>query len=188
MRWAEHDWRCLTCGAPINPYLADTDEPIFKTYRRVVASLARSIEVKRLLADGAEFTATGMRGLTIRRPVRVTKIHHMGKEVIVDPTDSSEEVSAEQLYATDPVIYRDECGELAELRAEIREIGVKVVAREAGAARSRIQAFINNGVTPRASTLARIDAAVKRLRPSTRRLRPTAMTGGPSRVWSRHRG
>jgi hypothetical protein len=31
----------------------------------------------------------------------------MGKEVIVDPTDIPEELTAEQLTATDPVIYQD---------------------------------------------------------------------------------
>ena len=106
-RWAEQPWRCLSCGAPIDPYLADTEQPIFKTYRRVVASLAHAVELKRLGADGTEPAPGKMRGLTIPRPVHVTSIEHMGKEVIVDPTDTPEELTAEQLSATDPVIYRD---------------------------------------------------------------------------------
>ncbi len=106
-RWPEQPWRCLSCGAPIDPYLADTPQPIFKTYRRVIASLARAIELKRLCADGSEPRPGSTCGLTIPRPVNVTSIEHMGKEVIVDPTDTLEEVTAEQLSATDPVLYRD---------------------------------------------------------------------------------
>jgi hypothetical protein len=41
--WAGQDWRCLSCGAVIEPYLADTELPIFKMYRRVSpASHSRS--------------------------------------------------------------------------------------------------------------------------------------------------
>jgi hypothetical protein len=76
-----------------------------KSYRRVVAGLAHSVELKRLCADGTEPMPGKMRGLTIPRPVHVTSIEHMGKEVIVDPTDTPEELTAEQLSATDPVIY-----------------------------------------------------------------------------------
>ena len=53
-RWASQPWRCLSCGAPIDPYFADAEQPIFKTYRRVVASLAHAVELKRLCGDGAE--------------------------------------------------------------------------------------------------------------------------------------
>jgi hypothetical protein len=67
--WAEQGWRCLSCGSAIDPYLADTELPIFKMYRRVVANLAQSIELKRLTASGAEPTPETMRGLTIPRPV-----------------------------------------------------------------------------------------------------------------------
>lgn len=163
-RWAEQLWRCLSCGAAIDPYLADTSEPIFKTYRRVVASLARSVELKRLCADGLEPAPGKLRGLTIPRPVHVTSIQHMGKEVIVDPTDTAEDLTAEQLSATDPVIYRDEREKLDALRAEIRAIGVNAVSREADVSRSRVQAFVNGGATPHASTLANLEAAVRRLR------------------------
>jgi hypothetical protein len=58
-----------------------------------------------------------MRGVTIPRPVRVESVGHMGKEVIVDPTDTPEELTGEQLNATDPVIYRDARRELDGLRA-----------------------------------------------------------------------
>lgn len=57
--WAEQPWRCLSCSAPIDPYLSDTEQPIFKSYRRVVASLAHAVELKRLRGDGAE-PAPGM--------------------------------------------------------------------------------------------------------------------------------
>jgi DNA-binding phage protein len=150
--------RCLSCGTPIDPFLADTDEPIFKTYRRVVAELARSIEIKRLPAIGAEPTRETGRGLTIPRPVHVKSIHHIGKKVIADPTDTDEELTAEQLSATDPMVYRDKPVELEALRAQIRAIGVNVVAREAGVSRSRVQAFVNKGATPQSSTLASIKA------------------------------
>ncbi|MGA8533018.1 MAG: hypothetical protein WB615_02785 [Candidatus Tumulicola sp.] len=93
--WAKQPWRCLSCGAPVDPCLADTDEPIFKTYRRVVADLARTIEIKRLLANGAEPTREMTLGLTVPRPVHVKSIHHMGKEVIADPTDTAEALTAE---------------------------------------------------------------------------------------------
>ena len=163
-RWAEQPWRCLSCGASINPYLADTEQSIFKTYRRVVANLTRSIELKRLVASGAEPTPATMRGLTIPRPVYVTSVKHIGKEVIVDPTDTAEELTAEQLYATDPVIYSDECEELDALRAEVRAIGVNAVARESGVSRSCVQAFVNKDAKPRPETIAKLGAAVAALR------------------------
>jgi hypothetical protein len=64
-RWAEQPWRCLSCGASIDPYLADTEQPIFKTYHRVVASLAHAVELKRLAADGAEPAPNAVLGLTM---------------------------------------------------------------------------------------------------------------------------
>lgn len=88
----------------------------------------------------------------------------MGKEVIVDPTDAAEDLTAEQLYATDPLIYREEHEELDTLRAEVRAIGVNAVAREAHVSRSRVQAFVNDGTKPHAETLAKIKPAVNALR------------------------
>jgi hypothetical protein len=121
-QWAEQKRRCLTCGASIDPYLADKKEPIFKSYRRVVASLAHAVELKRLSADGSEPAPRQMRGLTISRPVHVTSVEHMGKEVIVDPTDTPEELTAEQLSATDPVIYRPAKAAYDALRIRIRTL------------------------------------------------------------------
>ena len=64
-----------------------SEKSVFKTYRRVVASLAHAIELKRLSAHGTAPMPGKMRGLTIPRQVYVTSIEHMGKEVIVDPTE-----------------------------------------------------------------------------------------------------
>ncbi|HEV3090594.1 MAG TPA: hypothetical protein VGX91_04020, partial [Candidatus Cybelea sp.] len=162
-KWAEHPWRCLSCGAVIDPYLADTDEPIFKTYRRVVASLAGSFELKRLMADGSEPVQGNARGLTIPRPVNVETIEHMGKEVIVDPTDTSEDLTAELLNATDPVVYRNASKSYDGLRARIRAAGVSTVARVAKVSRSTVQAFVNQGTVPQAATIAKLEAALEQL-------------------------
>jgi hypothetical protein len=158
--WAEQDWRCLTCGTAIESYLADTELPIFKMYRRVVANLAQSIELKRLPANGAEPTPETMRGLTIPRPVHATLITHLGKEVIVDPSDTSEDLTAEELNATEPVIYLDERERIDNLRARVRA-GVKRVARAAiGVSLSTIHRFVNHGVKIQSSKLAQIEATL----------------------------
>ncbi len=162
-RCAEQRWRCLSCGAPVDPYLADTSQSIFKNYQRVVASLAHSIELKRLCADGTEPALGAMRGLTIPRPVHVTSIEHMGKEVIVDPTDTQEELTAEQLSATDPLIYHDARKTHDALRAQIRAAGISTVARAAKVSRSTVKVFVNRGTVSERSTIAKLEAAVMRL-------------------------
>jgi hypothetical protein len=162
-RWPEQPWRCLGCGASIDPYLADTSQPIFKTYRRVVANLARSIELKRLPASGAEPTPETMRGLTIPRPVHVTSIEHIGKEVIVDPTDTLEELTAEQLSSTEVLVYRDDLKKLDALRASIRALGPARIVRESDVSLRTIQMFVNDGTTPHESTIAKIEAALQKL-------------------------
>lgn len=159
-RWAQQRWRCLTCGTPIDPYFADTEQSIFKAYHRAVASLAHAVELKRLRADGAEPAQGTMRGVTIPRPVHVGSIEHMGKEVIVDPTDTPEEMTAEQLSATDPVTYRDARKTYDALRARIRDAGISRVAREAKVSRSIVKAFVNQGTMPQRATFARIEAAL----------------------------
>jgi len=162
--WAEQDWWCLSWGAAIDPYLVDTGLPIFKMYRRVVANLAQSIELKRLPASGAEPTPETMRGLTIPRPVHATLISHLGKEVIVDPTDTSDDLTAEELNATEPVIYRDESARIDGMRARVRAAGVKRVARVAiGVSLRTIQRFANSGTKLHASKLARIEAGLQSL-------------------------
>jgi DNA-binding phage protein len=147
----------------MDPYLADTGQPFFKTYRRVVASLAHAVELKRLCAGGAEPMPGKMRGLTIPRPVHITSIEHMGKEVIVDPTDTPEELTAELLSSTEVLVYQDPRKALDGLRARVRALGVSNVARTSRISRSQMKAFVNQGATPQASTVARIEAALERL-------------------------
>jgi hypothetical protein len=103
-----------------------------------------------------------MRGLTIPRPVHAISTSHLGKEVIVDPTDTSEDLTAEELNATEPVIYRDEGQRIDDLRARVREAGVKRVGRLAiGVSLSTIQRFVNRGTKLHATKLSRIQAALQ---------------------------
>ena len=97
-----------------------------------------------------------MRGLTIPRPVRVKLVEHMGKEVIVDPTDTPEELTAEQLNATDPLIYRDALMVYDALRARIRTAGIKRVARESGLSLRPLRKLVNEGTKPRRLSLDRL--------------------------------
>jgi hypothetical protein len=137
---------------------------VLKIYRRVVANLAQSIELKRLPASGAEPTPETMRGLTIPRPVHATLISHLGKEVIVDPTDTSEDLTAEVLNATEPVIYLSERQRIDDLHARVRAAGVKRVARAAiGVSLSTIQRFANHRTKLHPSKLAQIDDALETL-------------------------
>jgi len=161
-RRAEQRWHCVSCGATIDPHLADTEQSVFKSYRRVVASLAHAIEVKRLTAGDAE-PVRGMRGLTIPRPVHVTSVEHMGKEVIVDPTDTPEEITAEQLSGTYPVTYRDVRKSYDVLRTRIRHAGISRVAREARVSRSVVKAFVNRGTMPQVAAIAKLGPALTRL-------------------------
>jgi hypothetical protein len=158
--WLDQAWQCLGCGAAIQPHLADTELPIFKTYRRVVANLAHSFELKRLPATGEESTMGTMHGLTIPRPVRATSVEHIGKEVIVDPTDTSEDLTAEELNATEPVVYRDEVERIDVLRASVRREGINQVARAAKRVCLRtIQRFASGG-NVHSPNLAAIEAAL----------------------------
>ncbi|MFZ0573800.1 MAG: hypothetical protein WA304_10610 [Candidatus Cybelea sp.] len=86
----------------------------------------------------------------------------LGEEVVVDPTDTSEDLTAEELNATEPVIYRDEGTRIDDLRARVRGAGVKRVARAAiGVSLSTIQRFVNHATKLHASKLARIEAALQ---------------------------
>jgi DNA-binding phage protein len=122
------------------------------------------VELKRLSADGAEPTPGEMRGLTIPRPVHVTSIEHMGKEVIVDPIDTLEELTAEQLNATYSLIYREAHTLHDGLRGRIRAAGISVVAREAHVSRSVVKAFVNQGTIPQTATIAKLERALTRLK------------------------
>jgi len=160
-QWAEQPWRCLTCGTPIDPFIADTEQSIFKTYGRVVGHLTQAVELKRLPASGEEPNQENMRGFTIPRPVRVASVTHIGKELIADPTDTSEGLTAELLDATRPAKYRGPDERFEVLRTLIRTVGVSFAARIAGVSRSQIKAFVNQGKTPRASTIRKLEAALQ---------------------------
>jgi hypothetical protein len=96
-----------------------------------------------------------MLGLTIPRPVHVNTIEHIGKEVIVDPTGVSEDLTAEQLNASDPILYRNQADALDSMRLQIRAIGVSRFARAANVSRSIVKAFVNRRTTPTRATLAK---------------------------------
>ena len=151
-RWREQDWRCLRCEAPWDFAL----RPRLKTYGSLVRSTLRGVERKRLCADGSEPTRR-TRGLLISRPVFVETKGAIGKEVIVDPTDTNEGLTAEILSATEVVIYEHATEKLEALRAKIRATGVKLVARASGVSRSEIQAIANGGTRPHRSTIAKLE-------------------------------
>lgn len=159
-RWAEQRWRCLTCGLPVRPRIADTDECLFKTYARVVGALTNAVELKRLCADGEEPNPQNMRGLTMPRPVRVESVTHVGKEIIVDPTDTAEDLTAEELAVTAQVEYHDVGAFQDALRARIKAAGISRVAKVSGVSRSTVQAFVNRGGRPHSSTIAKLLAAL----------------------------
>lgn len=88
-----------------------------------------------------------MRGLTIARPVRVELVISIGKEVIVDSTDSDEGLTAEMLSETSAIKYADPREALDALRARVRDAGIKAVSRESGLSRRHVQEFVNPGTS-----------------------------------------
>ncbi len=162
--WATQQWHCLSCGKPLDPFMADTEQSIFKGYVRVAGDLAASSGPKRLLTSGDEPNRHTAGGLTIPRPVHIESlddIEHIGKEVIVDPTETAEGLTAELLGETRVLVYHDESRRLDTLRAQIKAAGVSKVASISGVSRSQLKAFVNQGATPRASTLAKLEAALR---------------------------
>lgn len=155
-KWCEQDWRCLRCEAPWDFAL----RPRLKTYGSLIRSTLRGVERKRLCADGSEPTPR-TRGLLIPRPVRVESKVAIGKEVIVDPTDTDEGLTAEMLSATEVLIYENATEKLEALREKIRATGVKSVARASGVSRSEIQVIVNEGVIPNESTIAKLESALR---------------------------
>jgi len=153
--WKDQAWRCLRCAAPI-PSLR------FRSYGSVLHGTLDSFEIKRLYADGSEPGEHTMRGLTIARPVRVESIVLIGKEVVVDPTDTDEGLTAEILSETEVVAYHDPGEHLAQLRAGVKARGVKPVAREAQLDERQVRRFANDGIVPRRSTLYAIAGALQR--------------------------
>jgi hypothetical protein len=157
-KWREQDWRCLRCEAPWDFAL----RPRLKTYGSLIRSTLRGVERKRLCADGREPTRR-TRGLLIPRPVRVEFKETIGKEVIVDPTDTDEGLTAEMLSATDVLIYENAAQKLRAFRARIRATGIKLVARTSGVSRSEIQAIVNQGKLPQESTITKLEDVLQSL-------------------------
>jgi hypothetical protein len=155
--WQAQEWRCLRCEEPW-----DFERfPRFLTYGEIVTATLQHVERKRLCADGSEQSTTS-RGLTIPRPVRVETKKPIGKERPVDPTDTTEGLTFEQLDATNVLVYTDSAERLVELRAEIVAEGVAAfVARTPEVSRSQIYAFVNEGTTPRKSTIEKLEAALR---------------------------
>jgi DNA-binding phage protein len=158
--WQAQEWRCLRCG---EPWDFDTF-PRLRTYGEIVTATLQHVERKRLCADGSEQNQTS-RGLTIPRPVNVESKKPIGKEVLVDPTDTDEGLTAEQLSATNVVVYRDPGERLDALRERIRAAGISSVARTSGISRSQVKAFVNQGTTPHESTIEKLEAALRKIVP-----------------------
>jgi DNA-binding phage protein len=72
--------------------------------------------------------------------------------------------SAEMLSATEILKYGDSAEKLDALRATLKAAGIKRIARMSGVQRSKVQAFVNQGTKPHPPTIARIEAALKKLR------------------------
>jgi hypothetical protein len=153
-QWALQQWRCLRCGQP-TPTLR------FRLYESVLHGTLDAFEVKRLCADGAEPGPNTMRGLTIARPVRVESVISIGKEVIVDPTDSDEGLTAEVISETSTIEYINPGEALDALRARVREAGIKAVSRESRLSRRNVQEFLNAGAVPQTETIAKLENALK---------------------------
>ncbi len=153
--WHEQDWRCLRCGTPWD----FERRPQLKTYGSLIRSTLQGAERKRLAADG-DVPTRQMRGLLIPRPVRVEHVTPIGKEVIVDPTDTDEGLTAEMLGATEVLAYEDTAESVATLRVAIKRAGVNRTAC-ASRMRSQIQAILNSGATPHKDTVAKLQAALK---------------------------
>ena len=154
-QWRSQKWRCLRCGAAWD---FDTF-PRLRTYGELVEKTLRKVDRKRLNADGSEPTRP-MHGVTIPRPVRVESITPVGKEVIVDPTDTGEDFTAEMLSATPVQEYHDPGERLDALRAKVRAFGINRSSRISGVSRRVLQAFVNQGKTPHRSTLEKLEAAL----------------------------
>jgi hypothetical protein len=155
-KWREQDWRCLRCEAAWDFAL----RPRLKTYGSLIRSTLRGVERKRLCADGSEPTRR-TRGLLISRPVFVETKAAIGKEVIVDPTDTDEGLTAEMLSATEVLIYENATKRLDALRTKIRATGIKLVARASGVSRSEIQAIVNEVAVPQESTIAKLESVLR---------------------------
>jgi DNA-binding phage protein len=154
-QWREQEWRCLSCGSPWN----FDASPRLRTYGEIVDNTLRRVDRKRFNADGSKPSSV-MSGVTVARPVNVSAITRIGKEMTADPTDTNEDYTAEMLSASDVLQYVDPQDRFEPLRAAIRKAGIKRVARISGVSRSQLQAIVNQKTMPNHSTVARIEAAL----------------------------
>jgi len=120
--WAEQGWKCLSCGTPNRAVPRRYGTPDLQDVSPRGRQPRTVDRTQTPPAGGAEPTPETVRGLTIPRPVHVTLISHLGKEVIVDPSDTTEDLTAEELNATEPVIYLDEDARINGLRARVRAV------------------------------------------------------------------
>ncbi len=151
-QWRKQDWRCLHCST-----LWDFERrPRLKTYGSLIRSTLQGMEHKRLAADGT-VPRRQTRGPLISRRVSVEQLTPIGKEVIVDPTDTDEGLTAEMLAATDVLEYESLAERIEALCAAIKRAGIKLVARASKVSRSEIQAIVNEGAVPRPSTIEKLE-------------------------------
>lgn len=152
-RWEEQPWRCLRGH--------ELSIKRFRTYASVIRGTLDSFEVKRLLADGTPLGPKS-RGFTIPRPVHAESKTPIGKEVIVDPTDTSEMLTAEMLSETQTLVYDwSEDGERALLEA-VRAYGIRKMGREAKISRRHLEEAVSGKSRMHDETVAKIRAVLER--------------------------
>lgn len=127
----------------------------FRSYESVLNGTLNSFEIKRLFADGAPL-GPNSRGYTIARPVHVSSKTYIGKEVIVDPTDIDEGLTAEMLSTTDTLEYVPKDDELKYLRDRVKRHGVHRAALEAQVDYKSLLRLIAGKSTARQKTLDRL--------------------------------
>lgn len=103
-----------------------------------------------------------MRGFTTARPVRVESITHVGKEIIVDPTDTAEGLTAEELFGTAQTEYHDERASLDGLRERVKAFGIRKTAQKARMSVRPVRNFVHGKTHPHPSTLRRMREATMR--------------------------
>ena len=140
--------------------------PIVVAHPHVLVVVVRPVAVRVVRREiGADVLRGGhphgaVRRIVDPRPVRVESVTHVGKEIIVDPTDTAEDLTAEELAVTAQVEYHDVGAFQDALRARIKAAGISRVAKVSGVSRSTVQAFVNRGGRPHSSTIAKLLAAL----------------------------
>jgi len=153
-RWVEERWRCLKCGKEV---------PVkrFRTYGSVLRGTLESFELKRLLPDGTPLNRNS-RGYTIPRPVHALSKTYIGKELIFDPTDADEMLTAEMLSETETLIYVCPDDEYRALLDRVKQRGVKNTAREAGISARHLSEAVNGKSHLQDATIAKLREALSR--------------------------